>query len=193
MCDWKYSAPQKCVTIATFILHDIQFRLYMVDGVTPLEKIQFLNELKKVDLTEKAQQAIRIGGKAGRQESHKQALVELYLSFEDHFLEAVTCAFALYPAQVKKMRYKKDRVRMFKQHDIDYTQLDGSETAQVLAQVVQAIHYDDAIVTHDLHDIFPFWKEGFPMVQFDNAYKLLSEDITIHYQAVLDRLIASLK
>lgn len=161
----------------------------MVDGVAPLDKIQFLNELKAVDLTEKAQQAIRAGGKAGRQESHKQALTELYLSFEDHFLEAVTCAFDLYPAQVKKIRYKKDRIRLFKQNGIDYLALDGFETAQVLAQIAQAIHYDDAIVTHDLHDIFPFWKEGFPMVQFDNAYNRLSEDITIHYQVILDRLI----
>ena len=27
------------------------------------------------------------------------------------------------------------------------------------------------------------------MVQFDNAYKILAEDITIHYQAVLDELL----
>jgi hypothetical protein len=41
-----------------------------------------------------------------------------------------------------------------------------------------------------LHNIFPFWKEGWPMVQFDNAYKILSEDIAIHYQATLDQLIS---
>jgi hypothetical protein len=28
------------------------------------------------------------------------------------------------------------------------------------------------------------------MVQFDNAYKILSEDIAIHYQATLDQLIS---
>ncbi len=27
------------------------------------------------------------------------------------------------------------------------------------------------------------------MVQFDNAYKILSEDIQIHYEAVLDTLL----
>ncbi|MEB3753845.1 hypothetical protein [Acinetobacter sp. MD2(2019)] len=165
----------------------------MVDGVAPLDKLQFLTQLKSVDLTEQAQQAIRAGGKAGRQDSHKQALTELCLSFEEHFLEAVTAAFDLFPAQVKKMRYKKDRVRIFKAHGIDYMDIDGADTAQVLAQIAQAIHYDDAIVTADLHNIFPFWKEGFPMVQFDNAYKILSEDITIHYQTMLDTLIASIK
>ena len=28
------------------------------------------------------------------------------------------------------------------------------------------------------------------MVQFDNVYKILAEDIVIHYQAVLDELIS---
>ena len=27
------------------------------------------------------------------------------------------------------------------------------------------------------------------MVQFDSAYKILSEDISIHYQATLDKLL----
>ncbi len=67
--------------------------------------------------------------------------------------------------------------------------IDGAQTAQVLAQVAQAITREEAVVTHDLHNIFPFWKEGWPMVQFDNAYKILSEDIQIHYEAVLDTLL----
>jgi len=67
--------------------------------------------------------------------------------------------------------------------------IDGAETAQVLAQIAQAITREDAIVTKDLHNIFPFWKEGWPMVQFDSAYKILSEDIQLHYQALLDALL----
>lgn len=67
--------------------------------------------------------------------------------------------------------------------------IDGAETAQVLSQISQAITREDAIVTHDLHNIFPFWKEGWPMVQFDNAYKILEDDIAIHYQAMLDELL----
>ncbi len=67
--------------------------------------------------------------------------------------------------------------------------IDGAETAQVLSAIAQAIVREDAIVTHDLHNIFPFWKEGWPMVQFDNAYKILEDDIRIHYQAVLDVLL----
>lgn len=73
---------------------------------------------------------------------------------------------------------------------IDYLAIDGAETAQVLSQIAQAITREDAIVTEGLHNIFPFWKEGWPMVQFDNAYKILAEDISIHYQATLDQLIA---
>ena len=29
------------------------------------------------------------------------------------------------------------------------------------------------------------------MVQFDNAYQILDEDINIHYQALLERLISA--
>jgi hypothetical protein len=57
-----------------------------------------------------------------------------------------------------------------------------------LAQISQAIVREDAIVTHDLHDL-PIWKEGWPMVQFDNAYKILQEDISLHFHAFLDAMI----
>ena len=56
-------------------------------------------------------------------------------------------------------------------------------------QRMKAIIREDATVTRDLHNIFPFWKEGWPMVQFDSAYKILEDDISIHYQALLDVLI----
>lgn len=88
----------------------------------------------------------------------------------------------------KKIRYKKDRIRILKAKGIDYMDIDGAETAQVLSQVAQAILREDA-VRHDLHNIFPFWKEGWPMVQFDNAFNILNDDIRIHYQATLDALL----
>ena len=91
-----------------------------------------------------------------------------------------------------KIRYKKDRIRILKARGIDYLAIDGAETAFVLAQIAQAILREDAVVTHDLHNIFPFWKEGWPMVQFDNAYKILQEDIQIHYQAVLEALLSKI-
>ena len=102
----------------------------------------------------------------------------------------MSLALQLNEAQMKKIRYKKGRVRILKARGVDYLAIDGTETAQVLAQVAQAIVREDAVVTHDLHNIFPFWKEGWPMVQFDNVYKILAEDIVIHYQAVLDELIS---
>ena len=145
--------------------------------------------MKNDELNTDANEMIRSGGKAGRQEAHKQALVALHNSFEDKFVEAVALALNLNEGQAKKIRYKKDRIRILKVRGIDYMAIDGAETAQVLSQVAQAIVREDAIVTKDLHNIFPFWKEGWPMVQFDNAYTILEDDITIHYQATLDALL----
>ncbi len=44
-------------------------------------------------------------------------------------------------------------------------------------KLLRAILREDTTVTHHLHNIFPFWKEGWPMVQFDNAYAILEDDI----------------
>ena len=158
-------------------------------SLSDIEILDILQSMKSDELNVEAQKIIRDGGKAGRQEAHKQALVALHQSFEDKFVEAVTLALNLNEAQAKKIRYKKDRIRILKAKGLDYLALDGAETAQVLSQVAQAIIREDAIVTRDLHNIFPFWKEGWPMVQFDSAYKILEDDISIHYQALLDVLI----
>jgi len=136
------------------------------ENLSDIEILDILTSMKNDELNTEAKNIIREGGKAGRQESHKQALVALNHSFEDKFVEAVTLALQLNEGQSKKIRYKKDRIRILK------------------------ARREDAVVTHDLHNIFPFWKEGWPMVQFDNAYAILAEDITIHYQAVLDVLIS---
>lgn len=159
------------------------------ESLSNIEILDILQSMKKDKLDTKANEIIRNGGKAGRQEAHKQALVALNTNFEEKFVEAVTLALGLNAAQAKKIRYKKDRIRILKARGIDYLAVDGAETAQVLAQISQAIVREDAIVTHDLHNIFPFWKEGFPMVQFDNAYKILQEDISLHFHAFLDAMI----
>lgn len=159
-------------------------------NLSDIEILDILQSMKNDELNIEAQEVIRAGGKAGRQEAHKQALVVLHQSFEDKFVEAVVLALGLNEGQAKKIRYKKDRVRILKVRGIDYLAIDGAETAQVLSQVAQAITREDATVTHDLHNIFPFWKEGWSMVQLDNAYKVLEEDISIHYQAVLDALLS---
>lgn len=158
--------------------------------LSDIEILDILQSMKKDELDVEAKEIICNGGKVGRQEAHKNALVALNNSFEEKFVEAVTLALGLNAGQAKKIRYKKDRIRILKVRGIDYLAIDGAETAQVLSQVSQAITREDAIVTEGLHNIFPFWKEGWPMVQFDNAYKILSEDILIHYQATLDELIS---
>lgn len=158
-------------------------------SLSDIEILDILQSMKDDQLDVEAKELIRNGGKAGRQEAHKQALVALNASFEEKFIEAVSLALGLSEGQTKKIRYKKDRVRILKGRGIDYLAIDGAETAQVLPQISQAILREDATVTKDLHNIFPFWKEGWPMVQFDNAYAILSEDINIHYQATLDKLL----
>ncbi|WP_151730296.1 hypothetical protein [Acinetobacter junii] len=158
--------------------------------LSDIEILDILQSMKKDELDVEAKEIIRNGGKVGRQEAHKNALVALNNSFEEKFVEAVTLALGLNAGQAKKIRYKKDRIRILKVRGIDYLAIDGAETAQFLSQVSQAITREDPIVTEGLHNIFPFWKEGWPMVQFDNAYKILSEDILIHYQATLDELIS---
>ncbi|WP_312208769.1 hypothetical protein [Acinetobacter variabilis] len=160
--------------------------------LSDIEILDILQTMKNDELDTEAKEVIRQGGKAGRQEAHKQALVVLNQSFEEKFVEAVSLALNLNEAQIKKIRYKKDRIRILKARGIDYLAIDGAETAFVLAQIAQAIVREDAVVTHDLHNIFPFWKEGWPMVQFDNAYKILQEDIQIHYQAVLKALLSKI-
>ena len=162
------------------------------ESLSDIEILDILQSMKDDELDVEAKEMIRNGGKAGRQEAHKQALVALNASFETKFVEAVTLALGLNEGQAKKIRYKKDRVRILKVRGIDYLDIDGAETAQVLSQISQAIQREDAIVTKDLHNIFPFWKEGWPMVQFDNAYKILEDDIQIHYQAVLEALLAKI-
>ena len=160
------------------------------ENLSDIEILDILTSMRNDELDAEANNIIREGGKAGGQEAHKQALVALHHSFEEKFVEAVTLALHLNEGQSKKIRYKKDRIRILKVRGIDYSAIDGAETAQVLSQVAQAISREDAIVTRDLHNIFPFWKEGWPMVQFDNAYSILQDDISIHYQAVLDALIS---
>ena len=160
------------------------------ESLSDIEILDILQSMKDDELDVEAKEMIRNGGKAGRQEAHKQALVALNASFETKFVEAVTLALGLNEGQAKKIRYKKDRARILKVRGIDYLDIDGAETAQVLSQISQAIQREDAIVTKDLHNIFPFWKEGWPMVQFDNAYTILVEDISIHYQATLDKLLS---
>src|SRR5690606_6145967 len=101
------------------------------ENFSDIEILDILTSMKNDELTTEAKDIIREGGKAGRQESHKQALVALNHSFEEKFVEAVTLALQLNEGQSKKIRYKKDRIRILKVRGIDYMAIDGAETAQV--------------------------------------------------------------
>ena len=106
--------------------------------LSDIEILDILQSMKKDKLDAEANEIIRSGGKAGRQEAHKQALVALNTSFEDKFVEAVTLALGLNSGQAKEIRYKKDRIRILKVRGIDYLAIDGAETAQVLSQIGRA-------------------------------------------------------
>lgn len=153
------------------------------------EKQHQLEQFKQANLTEYSDKVIQRSSKLQRQESYKGALVELNQTFEDYLAQAIALRFNLHAGQAKKLRFKKDRVRILKQHNIDYLAIDGAETAQVLSWISQSLIYEDGVVTSDLHDIFPFWKEGYPMVQFDNVYTILAEDIQLHFQALINELL----
>ena len=63
--------------------------------------------MKNDALDIQAKEIIRSGGKAGRQESHRNALIALNQAFENNFVEAVTLALNLNEAQAKKFAIRK--------------------------------------------------------------------------------------
>jgi len=84
------------------------------ESLSDIEILDILQSMKSDVLNTEANEMIHNGGKAGRQEAHKNALVALNVSFESKFVEAVTLALHLNEAQSKKIRYKKDRIRILK-------------------------------------------------------------------------------
>ena len=109
------------------------------DSLSDIEILDILQSMKSDELNVEAKEMIRKAGKVGRQEAHRDALVQLNQVFEDRFVEAVTLALALNEGQAKKIRYKKDRIRILKARGIDYMAIDGAETAQVLSCLVRKI------------------------------------------------------
>lgn len=75
--------------------------------LSDIEILDILQTMKNDELDTEAKEVIRQGGKAGRQEAHKQALVVLNQSFEEKFVEAVSLALNLNEAQIKKSAIRK--------------------------------------------------------------------------------------
>ncbi|MFB2537943.1 MULTISPECIES: hypothetical protein [unclassified Acinetobacter] len=148
-----------------------------------------LHQLKQQNLSENIRQQLQRSNKSQRQESYQQALVNLANRFDDAVIEALTLRFNLHAGQAKKLKFKKDRIKILKQHGIDYVSLDGYETAEILSLIRQAIIHEDGMVTEALDGAFHFWKHGFEMVQLDNNFELLAEDIQIHFEILIDALL----
>ncbi len=72
------------------------------ESLSDIEIFRHFTVDEKDKLDTEANEIIRNGGKAGRQEAHKQALVALNTNFEEKFVEAVTLALGLNAAQAKK-------------------------------------------------------------------------------------------
>lgn len=155
-----------------------------------VNSLAILNGLKAQPLDQSAQDFIQEHlRKVNSEATYKQALILLYQVYEDALQQATIAAFGLNAAQAKKILYKKDRVRLFRKHGIDFDALAGAEAISTLGLVVNALHYE-GIVTEALQDKFPYWKEGFNMVQLDQAYKKLVPQCVAHYEALLDALIS---
>lgn len=155
-----------------------------------VNSLNTLNGLKAQPLDQAAQNFISEHlRKANAEETYKQAFNELYQAYEDGLQQATIVAFGLNAAQAKKILYKKDRVRLFRKHGIDFDALTSADAIGTLGLIVNALHYE-GIVTEALANKFPYWKEGFNMVQLDQAYKKLAPQCVAHYEALLDALIA---
>lgn len=149
----------------------------------------YLTGLKQQALDQSAQAFIDKNlTRSNEAETYKQAFILLYQAYEEALQQATITAFNLNDFQAKKILYKKDRVRLFKKHCIDFNALSGTEAVNTLSLIVNALHYE-GLVTEALADKFPYWKEGFNMVQLDQAYKKLAPETVAHYQALLDTLI----
>lgn len=159
-------------------------------SITSREQVAaYLTGLKQEALDQTAQDFIREHlTKANAAETYKQAFIFLYQDYEEILQQVTRVAFGLNEAQAKKILYKKDRIRLFKKHGIDFNTLAGSDAVNTLSLIVNALHYE-GMVTEALANKFPYWKEGFNMVQLDQAYKKLAPQCTEHYQALLDALI----
>lgn len=152
--------------------------------------VAYLTSLKQTALDDKAQAFIQKHlTKANEAETYGEAFNLLYQAYEDGLQQATIAALGLNDFQSKKILYKKDRIRLFKKHSIDFNSLEGVEAINTLSLIVNALHYE-GIVTQALTNKFPYWKEGFNMVQLDKAYKNLAPQCVAHYNALIDVLIA---
>lgn len=156
---------------------------------SPEQAITYLNRLKQIALDEEAQAFIRKNlTKSNTASTYTTAFGLLYQHYEELLQQASIAAFGLNDFQAKKILYKKDRVRLFKKHAIDFNALAGANAMNTLSLIVNASHYE-GLVTEALADKFPYWKEGFAMVQLDQAYQKLLPQCIAHQQALLDALI----
>lgn len=160
---------------------------------SPAQAVAYLKTLKQTLLDEEANAFIRKTlNKSNEASTYGQAFGLLYQAYEEILQQATIAAFGLNDFQAKKILYKKDRIRLFKKHGIDFNALPGADAMNTLSLIVNALHYE-GLVTEALADKFPYWKEGFAMVQLDQAYKKLVPQCIAHQQALLDALINSVQ
>ena len=72
-------------------------------SLSHIEVLDILQSMKNDELNIEAKEMIREGGKVGRQDAHKKAIVALHNAFEKNFVEAVTLALGLNAGQAKKI------------------------------------------------------------------------------------------
>ena len=99
------------------------------ESLSDIEILDILQSMKDDELDTEAKEEIRKGGKAGRQEAHKLAIVALNQSFESKFVEAVALALGLNEGQAKKIReteYSQRKVQQFRFFTLNYAKMSDS-------------------------------------------------------------------
>ena len=104
--------------------------------------------------------------------------------------KAAVATFGLNAFQAKKILYKKDRVRLFRKHNIDFNAIEHAESIHTLGLIFNNLEYEGQ-VTEALAAAIPEWEVGAPLNDLEKVYKELAPQCVIHYAAMLDALSAA--
>ncbi len=160
--------------------------------LSAVKVLAILKDLKAQPLDQEAQAIIDqyAANKPDLNEVYQQAFIALYEHYEQGMQTAAVATFGLNAFQAKKILYKKDRVRLFRKHHIDFNAIEYAESIHTLGLIFNALEYEGH-VTEALAEVFPQWEVGAPLTQLDKVYEALAPQCVIHYSAMLDALSAA--
>lgn len=160
--------------------------------LSAVKVLAILKDLKAQPLDQEAQAIIDryAANKPDMNDVYKQAFIALYEHYEDGMQKAAVATFGLNAFQAKKILYKKDRVRLFRKHNIDFNAIEHAESIHTLGLIFNNLEYEGQ-VTEALAAAIPEWEVGAPLNDLEKVYKELAPQCVIHYAAMLDALSAA--